>query len=181
MRQAVPPVAKRLFFIDFGGIDAGNLEATFLAVEVDFYKAGFDVVNRFVVDGLGGQLPRQGGLEKDTTVISCAVSDALQIELEIGPFEEKVDVFQIGLHILIDGGFAVYVKVVFDLDFVVDKDFAPTLGEDNLLFQCGGGAVAQEVHRFFQIRNHGLDFVFIFGDFVFRQLLRLTTKGKTEQ
>ena len=152
-----------------------------MAVEVDFYKAGFDVVNRFVVDGLGGQLPRQGGLEKDTAVISCAVSDALQIELEIGPFEEKVDVFQIGLHILIDGGFAVYVKVVFNLDFVVDKDFAPTLGEDNLLFQCGGGAVAQEVHRFFQIRNHGLDFVFIFGDFVFRQLLRLTTKGKTEQ
>ena len=108
-RQAVPPVAECFFLVDFGGIDTRNLDAVVLAVEVDFDKAVPNVVDRFISDGFGGQVACHRGLEKDGAIVSRAVGDALQVELEISPFEEKVDVFEIGLHILINRGLAVHV------------------------------------------------------------------------
>ena len=182
LRQAVPPVAQCFFLVDFCGIDGGNLDAVVLSVEVDFDIAVFDVVNLLVVDGCSGQVTCQRSLEIDGTIVSRVVGDALKIEFEISVFEEKVDVFEIGLHVFVDGRFAVGVKVVFDLHLVVDKDFAPAFGEDDFLFCRQGSAVAKEVHGFLQIRDHAVDFVFIFCDFVFgKLLLGLCAKGDAKQ
>ena len=55
LREAVPPVAKRFFLVDFSGVDAGDFQAIVLTVEVDFDEAVPDVFHLFVVDGLGRQ------------------------------------------------------------------------------------------------------------------------------
>ena len=96
-RKTVPPVAKGFLLVDFSGVDAGDLEAVVLTVEVNLDEAVLDVVDALVVDGLGGQMPCQRGLKEGGAVVAGIVGDALQIELEGGPFEEEVDVLQVGI------------------------------------------------------------------------------------
>ena len=181
LRKAVPPVAKRLTLIDFSGIDAGNLDAVVLSVEVDFYETIPHIVDLLVSNGFARQVPRHGDLEEDAAIVTLVVGDALQIEFEVSPFEEEVNVFQIGLHILINRCLAVHVEVVLHLHLVIDEDFAPTFGEHDFLFRGRSGTVADEVHRFFQIGEHRLDFALILGDFVFGEFLGLTAKGQAKQ
>ena len=138
-----------------------------MSVEVDFDVTVLHVVDGFVGDGLARQVSGQGGLEEYASVVAGAVGDALQVELEGSPLEEEVDVLEVGLHVLVDGGLAVHVEVVLDLHLVVDEDLAPAFGVDDFLLQGHGGAVAKEIHRFLQIRNHAVDFVLEFRDFVF--------------
>ena len=166
-RQAVPPIAASFFFVDFGGVDTRNLNAIVLSVEVDFDEAVPDIVHLLIRDGLGGEVPRQSDPEKNATIVIDTICDVLQIKLENSPFEEKVNVFQIGLNVFVDGRSAVVVEVVLHLHFVVDENFAPAFGEHNFLLRGNRRAIANEVHRLLQIHEHLPDFCIILGSLVF--------------
>ena len=113
-------------------------------VKVDFDKAVLDIVDYLIVDGFGRQMSGKCDLKIDTAVVTSVIGNTLYIKLERGLLEEKINILQIGLHILVYGRGAVVIEVIFHLHLVIDENLAPTLRKHDFLLQSTRRAITDD-------------------------------------
>ncbi len=103
---------------------------------------------------------------------SEAVIDAAHIEGKHGFCEEKIDVFQIGLHIFVDEGLAVVVEIVFNLHVGIAENLGIALVDDHILIPGRGQGVTQHIERILQEADQVLHLRLVFR-YLFRAYLHI--------
>ena len=153
-RHAVPPCAQFFCFVEFGGVNTGNLEVFFRQVDVDFHVTFQCVVNgvaRHVVSVNGSH---HGHLEVCLAFLVGLRLDVVYLEVELHILEEEVYVLQIGLYILVDISAAVVIQVVLNLYLVILEDFGIALAEDDVFFLRGVLRISDKRECLLQILYH---------------------------